>query len=112
MQAGHSSYRVPVAGDALRTEARKLGQLLVKQSTNQYRKPAQNLYDWLIRPIQHRIDDPATTALVVVPGGILRTIPFAALFDRESRRFLIEQVPIARSPPWGARASARNTPSS
>jgi CHAT domain-containing protein len=37
-------------------------------------------------------------ALVVVPGGALRTIPFAALRDRATGEFLIEKVPVAVAP--------------
>jgi CHAT domain-containing protein len=36
--------------------------------------------------------------LVFVPGGALRTIPMAALWDRDSEKFLIEKFPVAVVP--------------
>ena len=53
----------------------------------------------MIRPIgldpQHE-GEPDT--LVFVPDGALRTIPFAALRDRDTKRFLIEMHPVAMTP--------------
>ena len=59
---------------------------------------AHTLYDWLIRPIEPLLREHEPNALVFVPDGPLRTIPFAALRDRESGSYLIEQYPIAIVP--------------
>jgi CHAT domain-containing protein len=95
---GLESVSVPVGRAELTAEVRALRTLLEKRTTRQFLPHAQQLYDWLIRPLGARLGDPGVTALVFVPSGPLRTIPFAALHDRASKRFLIEQVPIAITP--------------
>ncbi len=61
-----------------------------------YRKSAQQLYQWLIEPIRPILMEEQITTLVVVPDGVLRTIPFAALYDGEA--FLIESYAVAVVP--------------
>jgi CHAT domain-containing protein len=56
------------------------------------------LYDWLIRPLEPALSGREVRALVFVPGGALRTVPMAALRDRESGEFLIEKYPLAIAP--------------
>lgn len=53
------------------------------------------LYDGLIRPLGL---PPTDDALVVVPDRWLARVPFSALFDRESGRYLIEQRPVTMVP--------------
>ena len=72
--------------------------LLVKRSTHQYRGPGQQLYEWLIAPIEKSLGGMQVDALVFVPGGSLRTIPMGALIDPETGQFLIEKYPIAVTP--------------
>lgn len=95
---GLDSTSVPVGRAQVGAEVRALRALLEKRTTRQFLPHAQKLYDWLVRPLGARLADPGVTALVFVPSGPLRTIPFAALHDRESKRFLIEQVPLAITP--------------
>ena len=61
----------------------------LKTAAHDFMKPAQTLYQMLIQPLQ--LHDIKT--LVIVPDGILRTIPFAALHDGE--HFLIEKYALA-----------------
>lgn len=56
----------------------------------------QQLYDWLIRPIQDDLEEHQIKTLVFVSDGILRGVPMAALHD--GQRFLIEQYTIAVTP--------------
>jgi CHAT domain-containing protein len=42
---------------------------------------AKKLYDWLIEPIADTLKTQRVKTLVIVPDGILLTIPFAALYD-------------------------------
>ncbi len=58
--------------------------------------PARQLYDWLIRPVWDEITKTGADTLVVVPDGILRTIPFAALQDRDD--YLIQSIAILTEP--------------
>lgn len=56
---------------------------------------SRRLYQLLIAPIEDRLVAGAT--LIVVPDNTMRTLPFAALSDREDR-FLIERTRIAVAP--------------
>ncbi|MBW2692617.1 MAG: CHAT domain-containing protein [Deltaproteobacteria bacterium] len=93
------SHRLPIDRDTLIAEVRAFREALERRNSRHYLALANTLYDWMIRPIESVLQqegDPAT--LVFVPDGALRTIPFAALRDRESKRFLIEMHPIAVTP--------------
>jgi CHAT domain-containing protein len=59
-------------------------------------RPAQQLYDWIIRPIAARLEADGIEQLVFCMGEGLRTVPLAALHDGE--RFLIERYAIAQIP--------------
>ncbi|MCV6636768.1 CHAT domain-containing protein [Candidatus Albibeggiatoa sp. nov. NOAA] len=67
-------------------------------STNEasYLEPAQTLYQWLIEPLEAELKARNIDTLVVIPEGILRTMPYAALHD--GKQFLIEEYAIAISP--------------
>ncbi len=77
--------------------ARSLRGRLQDPTSRRYRRPANALHDALIGPLGDRLDRPGLT-LTVVATGALREIPIAALYDADSKRFLIEQVPIATLP--------------
>lgn len=69
-----------------------------------------DLYDLLIRPIFP--DHEADLDLLIVPSGSLWGVPFAALRDRRSQRFLVERATLRLSPSLGVyatRASIRNS---
>ena len=55
-----------------------------------------DLYDVLIRPAIARIDPSA--ALVIVPDGPLNSVPFAALIDRRTDHYLIEDRAVGLAP--------------
>lgn len=59
-------------------------------------KPAQNLYDLIIRPFAADLEKAQIKTLVFVQDGILRSIPMAALHD--GNKFLIENYAIATTP--------------
>ena len=86
---------VPVTAERLTKEVRAFRIKLEKRTTRRYLPHAQQLYDWLIRPIAPLLP-PSIDTLVIVPDGALRTIPFSALHD--GNRFLIQQYAIATSP--------------
>ncbi|HEX2206651.1 MAG TPA: CHAT domain-containing protein [Longimicrobium sp.] len=50
------------------------------------------LYDWLVRPVEARLD--TGTPLVVVADGEIAAVPFAALHDARRGRYLVEDRPI------------------
>ena len=72
---------VPVGVDRLTQEVRQFRRFLEKRTTQQYLRPARQLYDWLIRPLEPSLKAFPLDTLVIVPDGPLRTIPMAALHD-------------------------------
>jgi CHAT domain-containing protein len=73
-----------------------LRRLLEKSATREYLPHAQQLYDWLIRPLEPALASTTIDTLVFVPDGPLRTIPMAALHD--GQQFLIRKYAIATTP--------------
>ena len=69
---------------------------LEKRTTSEYLAESWQLYDWLIRPLEPLLEQNKIDTLVFVPDGALRTIPMAALNDRQN--FLIEKYSIAITP--------------
>lgn len=65
-------------------------------SGEQYLKPAQQLYGWLLGPADEWLKSQKVTTLVFVPGGALRTVPLAALHD--GSQFVIERYAVATTP--------------
>jgi CHAT domain-containing protein len=89
-----SQHVVAVDRERFVAQVREFRRLLEKRTTRQYLRPAAALYEWLIRPL----DLAGVDTLVFVPGGALRTVPLAALYDEAKREFLIEKVPVAITP--------------
>ncbi|MFL5285286.1 MAG: CHAT domain-containing protein [Rhodopila sp.] len=87
---------VPIAEPRLRTEVKNFRRLLERRATNEFLDPARWLHDLLIRPVNAVLAGRGIGTLVVVPDGVLRTIPFAALHDGE--HFLIERYAVATVP--------------
>ncbi|MEM8641220.1 MAG: CHAT domain-containing protein, partial [Cyanobacteria bacterium P01_G01_bin.54] len=61
-----------------------------------YLDSAQQLYDWLIRPIESSINNLNIDTLVFAMGDGLRSIPLAALHDGE--QFLVEKYSLGQIP--------------
>lgn len=60
------------------------------------RTQAAELYDTLIRPLEPMLV--GRTRLVIVPDGSLHAVPFAALFDVRTRRYLVQDRIIVNAP--------------
>lgn len=88
---------VPVSAAELRQTALEFRELLAKAGNpRRLLTHARALYDWLIEPVASDLRTHAVDTLVVVPDGILRTIPFAALHD--GRDFLIQRYALVITP--------------
>ncbi|HBB30289.1 MAG TPA: hypothetical protein DDZ80_23220 [Cyanobacteria bacterium UBA8803] len=59
-------------------------------------RPAQKLYDWLIRPVAADLTASGVNTLVFVPDGAIRNIPISALHD--GKQYLVENYSIAIAP--------------
>lgn len=96
LPSGLKRISVPVAEKTLTEEIRTFRKRLEKRTTRQYLQPAQQLYDWLIRPLEADLQAFKIDTLVFVPDGPLRTIPMAALHDGQG--FLIQKYAVATTP--------------
>lgn len=59
-------------------------------------RPHQQLYDWLIRPLETELEDNKIQTLVFVHDGLLRGVPMSALHD--GQQFLVEKYNMALTP--------------
>ena len=70
---------------------RQLRQALPGFAPDKILKNAQQVYDWLIAPLEGALNDNQIETLVFVLDGDLRNIPMAALFDRKTNQYLVEK---------------------
>jgi CHAT domain-containing protein len=96
LKSGLQRLTVEVAASNLTAQVRDFRRNLETRTTHSYLAQAQQLYDWLIRPIRKTLNEQRIETLVFVPDGALRTVPFAALHDGE--RFLIQDLAVAVVP--------------
>jgi CHAT domain-containing protein/tetratricopeptide (TPR) repeat protein len=64
--------------------------------TDAFLTPAQNLYNWIIRPFTSDLDAAQIKTLVFIQDGLLRSVPMAALYD--GQEFLVQKYAIATTP--------------
>jgi CHAT domain-containing protein len=96
LKSGLKRFTVSVGAADLTMQVRDFRRNLETRTSYAYLAQAQQLYDWLIRPIRGLLTENKIDTLVFVPDGALRTIPFAALHDGE--RFLIQDLAVAVVP--------------
>jgi CHAT domain-containing protein len=87
-------YTQPVDADTLMVRSRRLADSL-RNASDDVKVHAGKLYDWLIAPIEPELRGNQVQTLVIVPDGVLRLIPMAALYD--GRQYLIERYALASS---------------
>lgn len=64
--------------------------------TTRYESSAQQLYQWMISPIEAQLESEGINTLLLCTGKGLRSVPFAALFD--GKQFLVEKYSLALIP--------------
>lgn len=96
LPTGLMRVSVPITAPDLTKEVRAFRKLVEKRTTREYLPHAQQLYDWLIHPLESELIQQKVHTLVFVPDGVLRTIPFSALHDGTS--FLIQKYALAMTP--------------
>lgn len=89
-------FKVPTSAEKLTAEVRQFRRNLETRSTYAYLEQAEELHDWLIKPIHPLLTERRIDTLVFVPDGALRTIPFSALYD--GKQFLIQKFAVAVAP--------------
>lgn len=87
---------VAIKQEELKQEALAFRRLLQKETTREYLRKGQRLYDLLLRPLEPEFGKFDINTLVVVPDGPLRMIPFSALHD--GKQFLIAKYALATTP--------------
>lgn len=93
-----SLHRVEIEESRLAGMVDDFRYALEDRMTRMYVPTGEALYDVLIRPIALRLAEGPVEALVFVPGRRFRSVPMAALRNRETGRFLIEEIPLAITP--------------
>ena len=68
----------------------------LRDGSDDFKENALQLHRWLIAPIENWLNNHHVQTLVIVPDGVLRLIPMAALYD--GSHFLIEHYALATSP--------------
>lgn len=89
-------YRAPVGRVQLALEARALRERLEESGTRRYLPHAQQLYHWLVEPLEAEFRGGEVDTLVFVPDMALLPIPVGALHD--GQHFLVERFAIAITP--------------
>lgn len=59
-------------------------------------EPSQQVYDWLIRPVEAELAASGVKTLVFVPDGAIRNIPLSALYD--GKEYLVQKYSVAIAP--------------
>lgn len=96
LPTGLKRIPVPITSTVLTQEVRAFRRTVEKRTTREYLPHAQQLYDWLVRPLDADLQRLKITTLVFVPDSVLRTIPMAALHDGTD--FLIQKYAVALTP--------------
>lgn len=92
-------HTVKISKYAVDAKIEELRQKLVIRSTYEFLLPAEDIYDWIIRPIEADLQNSGTKNLVFVLDGRLQTIPIAALYDKKKKEYMIQKgYDIALSP--------------
>ena len=68
----------------------------VKRNKNTYLESAQQLYQWIIAPLELELQEQGIETLIFCVGSGLRTLPFAVLHDGE--QFLVENYSLGLIP--------------
>ena len=90
-------YWIPAQSQTVTATVNDLRLKLENRSdlANTYQEPAQQVYDWLIRPFAQELQAARIETLVFIQDGILRSVPMTALYD--GKQFLVEQYAIANT---------------
>lgn len=93
---GMRQFTVPVSSLQVVESVRNFRSRLEKRTTREYLPYSQELYGWLLRPLESELAAHDVKTLVFVPDGALRTIPMSALHDGQA--FLVARYAVATTP--------------
>jgi CHAT domain-containing protein len=89
-------YATSLPQDRVERLIKQLRQDLTKHISRQFLPLSQQVYNWLIRPIETDLQASDIKTLVFVLDGSLKNIPMAALYD--GKQYLIEKYGVALTP--------------
>ncbi|NJN76468.1 MAG: CHAT domain-containing protein [Synechococcaceae cyanobacterium RL_1_2] len=90
------NYSAPIPKARIELTILKLKRNLASGRTRGLLQDAENMYDWLIKPIATELKTQGIKTLVIIPDGSLRNIPLSALYDGE--KFLIQHHSVVVAP--------------
>ena len=88
--AGMERVDVDVPLGELEATIEEFRELVGHERTRRYVRPASQLYEWLVRPLEPTLAAQGIDTIVLVPDGPLRTVPLAALYDARTGEHLIQ----------------------
>ncbi|ACC85390.1 CHAT domain-containing protein [Nostoc punctiforme] len=75
----------------------KMRETIVEPDANrQFQVLSQQLYEWLIKPVETDLKKRKVNTLVFIPDGLLRNIPMSALYD--GKEYLVQKYSVAVTP--------------
>ena len=90
-------HTLPITRQAVDTTLRDLRRELGKRyPSDQGKTLGQQVYDWVIRPMESSLAASQVKTLVFVSDGVLRSVPMASLYD--GQHYLVEKYAIALTP--------------
>lgn len=93
---GMTQVSVPAGSEQVGNIIARYRQRLQTRPLNLFLEDSQQLYDWVIRPVEAVFKEQAIDTLIVAPDGALRLIPFSTLHD--GKQFLIEKYAVGTIP--------------
>ncbi len=88
-----------VSRDRLKKKIDDFSKGLVATGKINYDKTtAAQLYDWIIRPFAEDIKPDKIKTLVFIQDEFLRSVPMAALYDHQEKKYLVETYAVATTP--------------
>jgi CHAT domain-containing protein len=96
LPSGIRRHTIEIPGESFKGTVHSFRSLLETRTTREYLPLGQQLYDWMIRPLEPLFQTHKISTLVFVPDGPLRNIPLAALHD--GKQFLIATYAVATTP--------------
>lgn len=94
-------YTIPITQKEVEKTVTQLRESLIDvTATSQVKKHSQQLYNWLIQPLEKDLitSESEIKTLVFVLDGELRNIPMAVLYNRPEKKYLMEKYNIALTP--------------
>lgn len=91
--------KVSVEAPVLYETVKHYRKALQNRTTHRFLYLSNQLYDWLIRPVEHLLFSQQVYTLVFAPDGVLRLIPMSTLHD--GNQFLVENFSISMIPAMG-----------